>query len=369
MHFENVRKILIIKFKHIGDVLLSVPTLNVLADHFPGAEISYLVVRGTEAMVDSHPRVKRVAVFDRGLGLWGQFALIWRLRREGFDLSVDLCGGGDRGAIWSFLVGARYRLGTLPINKGAGMKGKRLMFTHVAPVPHLRKHAVMRDLGVVQPFGMDTDDPRLDLFVPEETGQQVADLLADKGLAGGVPFVVVHPTSRWFFKCTDDAAMGQVIDRLEEKKGLRVVLTSGPGSEELERVEAILATCKSNPVVLAGQLSLHQLAGVIARARLYLGVDSAPSHMAAALGVPCVVLFGPTGPYNWGPWPNNGNLDPYPNDSGVQRSGSYTVLQKGWDCVPCGMAGCEHSKISRCLMETTADEMMSEIELLLAGDQ
>ena len=96
----------------------------------------------------------------------------------------------------------------------------------------------------------------------------------------------------------------------------------------------------SAPINLAGRLSLKELGALIAKARFFFGMDSAPMHLAAAVDTPAVALFGPSGVFNWGPW-GEGHL----------------VIQKDWACVPCGRDGCEGSKISRCLVEIEPEEV------------
>lgn len=115
-------------------------------------------------------------------------------------------------------------------------------------------------------------------------------------------YIVIQPTSRWLYKYWDDAKMAQLIEGLATSR-LPVVLTAAPDKKEQEMVEHIISLCRGvKPVSLAGQLSLPQLAAVIDGARLFIGVDSAPMHIAAALDIPCVALFGPTKLQRWRPW-------------------------------------------------------------------
>ena len=99
---------------------------------------------------------------------------------------------------------------------------------------------------------------------------------------------------------------------------------------------------------MAGQLTLQELGALIAKARFFFGADSAPMHLAAAVNTPAVALFGPSGAYNWGPW-GQGHL----------------VIQKEMECVPCGLDGCEGTKISRCLTELTPEEVVEQVERFL----
>lgn len=363
--FNNVRRILVIKFKHIGDVLLSVAAVKALKQTFPDASISFLLNSETSPMLEEHPAIDTVFKLDRARGFGYQAMLLAYVRRQRFDMVVDLSGGGDRGALWSFLSGARYRIGTLPSGK-QGMAGKRYFYTHVAPTPDVRHHAVIRDLEIVRPFGIDSDDLAVDFVVPPDAQNAVREKLSTQGIAPGTAYAVVHPTSRWLFKCADDRVMGACIDRLKLELGIEVVVTCGPAAEELERLAAILKHCETRPAVFAGNLSLKELGGVLSGAKLYVGVDSAPSHLAAAVNVPSIVLFGPTGAYNWGPWTDAAGEHPYPLEKGVQHAGMHLVLQQDWACVPCGKAGCDDSRVSQCLVQTTPEQVLMEARRILA---
>ncbi|HHC73847.1 MAG TPA: putative lipopolysaccharide heptosyltransferase III [Thiothrix sp.] len=361
----NPKKILIIKFKHIGDVLLSVPTLNTLHQQYPDAEIHYLVNQGTEAMVSTHPLVSTVHTLPSGLSKAEQLKRILTLRREHYDMSVDLCGGGDRGAIWSRLINARYRLGSLPINQQKGMRGKKYLYTHLAPTPSVKLHSVIRDLDIVRAFDIKAPHIQLDMHIPAETVDSLHSKLPQADLLTQ-DYVLIHPTSRWLFKCIDDHVMADVIDTLQTTHKVKVIVSCGPDKKELSRLEAILAYSHSDVVAMAGNLSLYELGALMQHAQAFLGVDSAPAHMAAALNTPSVVIFGPTGAYNWGPWVNNTPIEqPYPHRKGLQKAGQYTILQKDWGCVPCGKSGCDHSGKSDCLLRTTKGDILKQLLPLL----
>lgn len=357
--FKGVNKVLVIKLRHIGDVLLTVPSIRAVKEGLTDVSVAALVNSGTEDMLTLNPLVDEVITFDRSIKgrLSGEMHFIKELRKKGFDMSLDLTGG-DRPALIGLLSGARYRLGYTPGNKG--FMGKKLLYTHLAERPPHGTHAVLRDMGLPRAFGFDTRDLRVDLYTSLEDDATVNSLLSAHGVGPNTPFVHVHPTSRWLFKCWTDEGMARVLDDLQAG-GHKVVLTTGPDNKEALKAASIIGHMKTNPVDLSGRLSLKQLASLAKLSALFFGVDTAPMHIAAAVGTPVVAIFGPSGVFDWGPWDNNavnpwagaspGARTPYPAKNGVQHFGRNAAIQFDWDCIPCGKDGCEGSKKSRCLDE------------------
>ena len=375
--FRDVRRILVIKLRHIGDVLLTVPVFRALKETFSDATVSALVNRGTEEMLAGNPVVDEVIPYDRGIKKLPFLAKLGReagflrdIRSRGFDMTVDLTSG-DRPALISLVSGARYRLATDPGRKG--FAGKRRCYTHLAE-RRGHFHTVLQNLSVVEQFGITTTNPAVDFSIPDVARRRVRELLGEAGIGEGETVVHIHPTSRWLFKCWDDAAMAAVI-RWLLGAGVKVVVTSSPEQKELEKARSILGHLSPQTGLLAllGKTTLKELGAVAERADLFFGVDSAPMHIAAAVGTPVVALFGPSGVFHWGPWDNGaavhlGSDIPYPRRNGVQSFGRNTAIQRGWECAPCGKDGCEGSKVSRCLMEIAPEEVMAVLKEKL-GDR
>jgi len=365
--FRNVKNILVIKLRNIGDVLLTVPAIRALKETFHEARISVLVNPGTEPMLTENPLVYKVIVLSRDKGkkgltgkVRGGLGFMKTLRAEGFDMSVDLTGG-DRAALTAFAAGAKYRLGPDPA--GTGFKGKRYLYTHKAPQPKAMTHTVLRNLAILQPFGIDTSNLTVDFFTTKEDKTEVRGILKKEGLAGkgARAFVHVHPVSRWLFKCPQAEFIASLLDEII-KKDMAVVITSGPEAREIALVKEIITQMREKAVDLSGQLSLKGLGVLSKKAAFFFGVDSAPMHIASAVGAPTLALFGPSGAFDWGPWDNRAArglsfkatdtpLTPYPQRSGVQSFGANTVIQDTRPCVPCGKDGCNGSKKSDCLYE------------------
>jgi heptosyltransferase-3 len=339
MPTPNPKRILVIKLKQPGDVLVSTPVIAALKEAWPESHLTYLVPKGTEAMVADHPDLDELMVVARRGATWVEtLRFIRKLRQGRFDLVLEL-SGGDRGAIYTFLTGAKERLGfehpRQPFWQRHGC------FTRLLPRPPVKMHMVDQNLAALRALGLTPVNPRLQFFWDNNVERQVQDLLSSLGLSER-PFVVMHPGAGWRFKCWTPTGYARVIEAFEQEWGLPVVLTGTKAVHEQDLLKAVLKECRAHPINLVGRLSLKELGALIVRARLFFGMDSAPMHLAAAVNTPAVALFGPSGVFNWGPW-GEGHL----------------VIKKNWECLPCGKDGCKGSKASRCLMELTPEEVLA----------
>ncbi|MFZ5448712.1 MAG: putative lipopolysaccharide heptosyltransferase III [Thermodesulfobacteriota bacterium] len=342
MPISKPKRILVIKLKQPGDVLVSTPVIAALKEAWPDSHLTYLVPKGTEQMVSGHPGLDDLLVVDRRGATWGQtLRFVRKLRKARFDLVLEL-SGGDRGAIYSFITGAQERLGFE--HPGQPFWQRRGCFTRLLPRLPVKMHMVDQNLAAVRALGLNPERPRLRFFWDSQVEQRVQDLLVSLGLAERA-FVVMHPGAGWRFKCWTPSGYARVIEAFEKDWGLPVVLTGTEAAHEQDLLAAVLQECQVSPVNLVGRLSLKELGALIAHARLFFGMDSAPMHLAAAVNTPVVALFGPSGVFNWGPW-GEGHL----------------VVKKDWECLPCGRDGCEGSKISRCLMEIEPAEVLQAMD-------
>jgi heptosyltransferase-3 len=146
------------------------------------------------------------------------------------------------------------------------------------------------------------EDFPLSLTVDETARANFLNALRRTGWQGE-PYLLIHPGARWFFKCWEDASFAALIDALTAR-GHTIVLTGAPGARETAMAANILERLKDKTRVhsLIGQLSLAELAAAIGGAQFFVGVDSVPMHMAAALQIPGVALFGPSKVHEWLPW-------------------------------------------------------------------
>jgi len=366
----EIRAIAVFMLRHIGDTLLSTPAFRALRAAFPPARVLAVVNEGTQQMLEGNPDIDEILVFHRrrrdegGFGRWREeAALVRSLRSTHPDLAVNLTEG-DRGAILSFLSGARFRVGVAPNRRG--FLGKEMLFTHLCPRPSLYRHAVMRDLDVVAAAGIPPADLRLRFYFTDRDREKAARMLREAGIAPEQPFAVVQPTSRWTFKCWTEDGMAGVVSHLAGR-GIVPVVTSGPAPGEVAQAERIRERAGGRAASLAGRLSLKELGAVIASARLFVGVDSAPMHISAAVGTPTVAIFGPTGAFNWAPWEGIDWGYTAERPAGTRFVGRHAVVQKETACIPCGQDGCEGTKKSRCVEEILLEEVSGAVDRVLAG--
>ena len=335
--FTAVRRILVTKLRHHGDVLLASPVFAALKAHAPHLEVDALVYRETAPMLENHPAIASLFSIDRGWKRQGMLAhvrnevrLLVALRERKYDLLVHLTEH-PRGAWLRRALGIRYAVAPRRHDPSAFWRSS---FTHFYALPRTtRRHTVELNLDALRRIGVHPEDDakRLVLVPGAAAESRVDEILRTTGLARG-SFIQLHPGSRWLFKCWPVPRVAELIDLLAHE-GERIVLTGAPDPVEKALIDDLLGRISATVVNLAGGLNLSELAALTARARAFVGVDSAPMHIAAAMGTPAVALFGPSGEIEWGPW----------------MAAHRIVASDQHPCRPCGNDGCGGSKVSDCL--------------------
>ncbi len=351
---SRMRRVLVVKLRYHGDVLLTTPVLSALKHAHPHLEIDALVYRETADMLSGHPALNELFCIDRELrrqGWLAQLAAEWRLiralRRRHYDVLIHLTEHW-RGPLLRRLLG-------IPCAVSARYTRRRnnrfwnSSFTHHYPVPKHPRHMVERHLDALRRLGVRParEHSRLQLLPGEAAAASAAGKLAALGLSPQ-RYVLLHPGSRFFHKCWDPVRVAELVDRLHEL-GRVVVMTGAPTAAERAMAAGIVARCERAPVGLVGELSLKELAWCIEQAQLFVGVDSVPMHIAAAMGTPAVVLFGPSTQVVWGPW-----------------QAPHEIVSAGRSCQPCQQHGCGGGHVSECLMDITADQVLAAMARLEA---
>ena len=336
---------LVVKMRHHGDVLLAAPVLRVLKAANPKLEVDALVYEDTAPMFEGHPALSRLFTVGRNWRnrsflsrLAPEWHLLSSLRERRYDLLVHLTEH-PRGAWLARILRPRHSVAPIVPHRG---RFWRKSFTHTYPVVGFgRRHQVEINLDALRRIGIQpAPEERKVTFVPGAQAEAKA-----RALVPEEGFIHMHPGSRWRFKCWPAEQNAALIDRLSGD-GHRIVLTGAP--DEADFIERILALTRARPLNLAGQLTIKELGALIARARLFIGVDSMPMHVAAALGTPTVALFGPSGDREWGPW----NVP-------------FRVVTTTHSCRPCGLAGCGDGGVSDCLVRLGVEPVYAAARELL----
>ncbi len=356
-------KILLLKFRNIGDVLLITPLVSNLKAYFEEAQIDVAVNYHTDPMINLNPNINKVIIYDRELvktsslfiKIWKETKFFFSFRKENYDMVINLTEG-DRGTIISWLSKAPIRIGYL--NKNRFFKD---IYTHNLPKQELR-HTVETNIDPLRQLNIPIKHKKVEVFWSKDDER-----LIQKELTNINEFIHIHPVSRWLFKCIADNTMAQIIDYCELELGLRVVLTTSPEKFELDKVDKILNYCKSNPVNLAGKFSLKQIAALNKKSKLFIGVDTAIMHISASNNIPVFAFFGPSGADHWGPWDNDFMESGYTKRNGVQTMGRHRVFAESRACQPCGRDGCNGTKISDCLMSMDLSAINNHIKEMLYG--
>ena len=351
MELQNIQRLAVFKMRNIGDVLMITPALRALRETFPGARITVVVNSGTEAMLANNPHLDEVLVYQRNddkaqgrLARMGyELSFARELRKRNFDLAISFTDG-DRSAWYSLFSGARYRLGAVHYSVGKYDPRRRI---YNLPAPSLvpPMHEVEKHFYLLEQAGLKLRSPNpgeLCLAVPDDLRAWAEKQL--EPLRPG-PVIHIHPVARWLWKCWGSAAMAQVIDWLQTERRARVVVTTGPVARERERAREIVGLCCTTPLFFDGNLSLGQIAAISAASDGYFGVDTAPMHMAAAVGVPVVALFGPTNPENWGPWTPRGKVLIHPCPCNETRT-----------------RACDWNGVRACLAAITVPEVQAALD-------
>ena len=362
---QDPGRILVVVTRRIGDVLLTVPLVRSLKSAWPSARIGMLVFRGTEGVLAGNPDLDDVIVVPASQPALETLRLARRLWRR-YDLAIST-SPSDRPTLYAWLAGRR-RIGVMA--SGAKHAWKRALLHATVPFDDLDTHTVVLNLWLADLLGL----PRR-FDVP--MGRAEEDEHRVEGLFPGFRksrFAVLHLFPKFAYKMWDPVQWRELAAWLKAK-GIAVVLSGSSDPQELLYVNEFADLLGRHaedlhPLNLAGKLSFSQLALLLEGATLYVGPDTVTTHLAAAVGVPTVALFGPSNPVKWGPWPKGCDADPSPyRFRGTQFAGNVELVQGAGHCVPCLQKGCARHEGSEsvCLQMLAAGTVIEAAEKLLAG--
>lgn len=334
---KSFKRILVIKMRFHGDMLLTTPVISTLKRNYPDAKIDVLLYEDTMPILSENPDINALyGISNKGTGFIAKisnfFSLVRKLRANEYDLIVNLTDQRII-ALLVRLIGAKMSISQDYAHRQSNFWKKS--FTLLAPFQG--EHCVERNLSTLAPLGLTDICYETTMRYKPEHWERMRKQLNELGVED--KYVVIQPTARQLFKCWDNEKFAEVIDSLQQR-GYRVVLTSGPGAEDLSCINDIANLCKTKPVTeLAGKTRFPELGSLIDHALLFIGVDSAPGHIAAAVNTPVICLFGATDHIFWRPWTDKiiqfwaGNYETMPPRSQLDRNKKYLSVIPATDVI------------------------------------
>jgi lipopolysaccharide heptosyltransferase III len=335
---EPGARILILRLRSLGDLVLTTPALAALHDWRPDLRLAVLVEPAFRHVFEGHPAVEETIATDGFAGTVGE------LRRRRFAIAFNQ-HGGPRSAFLAAAAGAPVRV---------AWAGSQFSFLYQVLVPgpeafygprpvHSVEHRMTQFYWLGLPRG---PIPPAKLYPQPDAVNSMESKLEARGIAPGRPYAVLQPgaafaTRRWPFEHFAPLAAW-----LAAEANLAPVVLLGPGEREI-RAEA--RELFRSPAVVVEGLDLRELIALVSRARLFVGHDTGPTHVAAAVGCPVVAIFGSSSPAIWRPW----------------ATPSRVVLNE-FSCRPCPGDRCYAFDRPRCILSVTQEQVREACRALLA---
>ncbi len=332
------RRILLTRMKFVGDVVLTTPAIRSVRNAFPDAFIAYMADRNAVSLLEHNPHLDEIVPFDFGRPtVVEQPRVIWQLRRRKFDLAVDLFGN-PRSALLTYLSGAKTRVG--PLRKGRGT-----LYTVRVADDGKPKSAIAFHNQFIEAAGIPATSHKTEIFLTDDERREARIYLQWLDLENAPldmtkPLVGIHAGASWPAKTWFAERFAQLADHIKAALGAEVILVAGP--KDIEATEQVLRHAVSN-IKVVRDIPLRQLAAIISHCSVFIANDAGPMHIAAALGVPTIGLFGPGEENIWFPY---------------DETAGHTALRKDVSCHPCHLDFCNRD----------GDAYMECMKLLQVGD-
>jgi predicted lipopolysaccharide heptosyltransferase III len=340
--WRDVRRVLVVRLRSIGDTVLATPALDALHRFLPAAEIDILLEDWVAPVLEGFSSVNRIITIERG-NMAARARAAGELRGARYDVAFNL-HGGTTATILTRASGARHRV---------GFKSYRYsrLHNHTAPPANelwgkSATHSVEQQLallgwtGVPVSAGMPTR-----LAVTVEALESINEKLRTAGITEGTPFALLHPAAAFESKQWATENFARVAEALSARR-LAVIAVAAPDEAEITR--ALAATC-SAPVHSFTGLRLPEITALASRARLFVGNDSGIAHIASAVNTPSVVIFGSSKTEHWRPWANP----------------LSEIVREEMPCQPCPGYTCAEFEHPECIRRVPVERVWQSIERVM----
>jgi len=339
--WSEVRKILLVRLRSIGDTVLATPSIFALKRFLPNVKVDILVEDWVAPLLNNHPHLDNVIVLERG-GLMKRARVARELRAGNYDVVYNL-HGGTTATFLTRATGARHRVGFKSYQYAQ-------LHNHQAPSPLLlwgqqKTHSVEQQLALLGWTGVPvTDRPRTQLGIPSEANEKVKQLLAQAALTDR-KIALIHPAAAFATKQWATEHFARVAEFLSDR-GLAPVAIAAPNERPL--LEKLCSEASVKITTL--NLSLPEVTALAAHSQLFVGNDSGIAHIAAAVGTPAVVIFGSSNIAHWRPW----------------NSAPAEVVFEEMPCQPCHGYFCEKFDQPECILRVPVTRVTAAIDRILS---
>jgi lipopolysaccharide heptosyltransferase II len=328
MKLTDIKKILCIKPRGIGDIVLSTIVLDNLKAHFPSAKIDYLTEHFAKSAVENNPLVNKVITIDKK-----EFPLkaALKIRKEKYDLILDLWSN-PRSAQITLLSGVKYRV-------GFAYRGRKYAYNIPATSGKGENHSAEHNLELLKAIDVPIISKKIHYYVNEKDNNAAIDFIA-KNLNPGKTIIGIIPSGGWPSKRCDASKWVEIGKAVAEKFNPEILILWGPGDENDSNY------IKQNlpGSVLAPKTTVSEMGCYIKNCSIVLANDSGPMHIAAALNIPTLGIFGPTNPNAHGPYSEN----------------STYVIKEDLFCIICNLLECPYNH--ECMLQLPVEIVMNKIE-------
>jgi predicted lipopolysaccharide heptosyltransferase III len=339
--WSTVNRVLVVRLRSIGDAVLATPALVALRRFLPQARIDVLLEDWVAPVLQGLDLVDQVVSVPRG-GAVARTRMARELRAAHYDVAYNL-HGGTTATLLTRASGARHRVGFEAYQY-------RKLYNHLAPSPldlwqRPRLHSVEQQLALLGWTGVPvTDKPATRLAVTESAINSVQEKLRAAGFAAQ-PFALIHPAAAFDTKQWATGKFARVVEDLHGR-GLRTIAIAAAPDQS---IVAQLIQDSAVPLTGLTNLSLPEVTALASRARLFVGNDSGIAHIAAAVGLPCVVIFGSSNITHWRPWTTR------PSE----------VVREELRCQPCPGYFCAEFDQPECILRVPVERVIGAIDRVL----
>jgi lipopolysaccharide heptosyltransferase III len=340
--WSSVRRILVIRLRSIGDTVLTTPSLFALRRFLPQAQIDILLEEWVAPVLEGSDLIDRVITVPRE-GQSARARAARELRAGRYDVVYNL-HGGTTATFLTRATGAKHRVGFEHYQYSR-------LHNHIAPSPrHIWQraslHSVEQQLALIGWTGVPvTDRPATRLALTEGAERSINERLRIAGFEQDSALALIHPTAAFDTKRWAVEKFARVAEELQTR-GLRPIVVVN--RDETQIAESLMAQSSARLIAM-NDLSLPEVAALAARARLFIGNDSGIAHMAAAVGAPCVVIFGSSNRAHWRPWTTR----------------SSEIVFEEMPCQPCPGYFCAEFEKPECILRVPIERVVAAVDRVL----